>query len=528
MGAGAVTGHSKGTAGVTENPEDHLRHSANIHSTSQTASPTPRSNIRNNSLPTDTSNIKSTLQMKMSCDRCSVNFSLFKRKKYCSECHRYFCSTCLPKPNQSPAVGRQCSKCRLLMSGHFSRDDLQTWKVNDMKCFLNVRNISTKDCREKHDLIELVLARFSTRSRRSLQDQEEHEFLVQQMTAHVRDVSLVNVSSSTGTSNENSPQSQKSSQSRPLPQTQSSTSEVTDSLASTSSLAEPSDSLSSPPTEPQADSSPAASSGVSSQTTETQVQGEPQNIRFEINNDLRDLLESMERIQAFMSQQDAHQAEEPVEQPIRRTQLDDITEISDIDALTVRQLKELLVNNFVDYKGCCEKAELVQKTKRLWKDHQENKIRARRIHSQDETAYCKTSNTTESGDTVPTVTVQEESIAATTTTTDLDTAEEETTHHSATGTDDTDEAATTSNKTTDPAADAATATTKPAVPTTAANGKLNEQINDSLCHICMDSLIDCILLECGHMVTCAQCGKRLADCPICRQYIVRVVRVFRS
>lgn len=63
-----------------KNPEDHFRHSANIHSTSQTASPTPRSKIRNNSLPTDTSNIKSTLQMKMSCDRCSVNFTFFKRK----------------------------------------------------------------------------------------------------------------------------------------------------------------------------------------------------------------------------------------------------------------------------------------------------------------------------------------------------------------------------------------------------------------------------------------------------------------
>ena len=51
---------------------------------------------------------------------------------------------------------------------------------------------------------------------------------------------------------------------------------------------------------------------------------------------------------------------------------------------------------------------------------------------------------------------------------------------------------------------------------------------DDLCRICMDSLVDCILLECGHMVTCTQCGKRLADCPICRQYVVRVVRVFRS
>ncbi|KAH9515172.1 RING finger protein 34 [Bulinus truncatus] len=56
----------------------------------------------------------------------------------------------------------------------------------------------------------------------------------------------------------------------------------------------------------------------------------------------------------------------------------------------------------------------------------------------------------------------------------------------------------------------------------------NKQPDDSLCHICMDSLVDCILLECGHMVTCTQCGKRLADCPICRQYIARVVRVFRS
>lgn len=52
--------------------------------------------------------------------------------------------------------------------------------------------------------------------------------------------------------------------------------------------------------------------------------------------------------------------------------------------------------------------------------------------------------------------------------------------------------------------------------------------NDSLCRICMDALTDCILLECGHMVTCTTCGKQLSECPICRQYIVRVVRVFKS
>jgi hypothetical protein len=49
-----------------------------------------------------------------------------------------------------------------------------------------------------------------------------------------------------------------------------------------------------------------------------------------------------------------------------------------------------------------------------------------------------------------------------------------------------------------------------------------------LCKVCMDAVIDCVLLDCGHMVTCTQCGKKMAECPICRQFVVRVVHVFRS
>jgi len=40
--------------------------------------------------------------------------------------------------------------------------------------------------------------------------------------------------------------------------------------------------------------------------------------------------------------------------------------------LTVRQLKDILAYNFVDYKGCCEKAELVMRVQQLWTDHQRN------------------------------------------------------------------------------------------------------------------------------------------------------------
>lgn len=50
---------------------------------------------------------------------------------------------------------------------------------------------------------------------------------------------------------------------------------------------------------------------------------------------------------------------------------------------------------------------------------------------------------------------------------------------------------------------------------------------DFLCKICMDSPIDCVLLECGHMLTCVRCGRQLSECPICRQYVSRVVHAFK-
>lgn len=56
----------------------------------------------------------------------------------------------------------------------------------------------------------------------------------------------------------------------------------------------------------------------------------------------------------------------------RRVFLSEIHDIANVELLTVRQLKELLANNFVDYKGCCEKPELVMRVQQLWTDHQRN------------------------------------------------------------------------------------------------------------------------------------------------------------
>ena len=62
----------------------------------------------------------------------------------------------------------------------------------------------------------------------------------------------------------------------------------------------------------------------------------------------------------------------------------------------------------------------------------------------------------------------------------------------------------------------------------AADGSGGVDSENELCKICMDAIIDCVLLECGHMVTCTSCGRRLHECPICRNFVVRVVHTFKA
>ncbi|CRK96431.1 CLUMA_CG009847, isoform A [Clunio marinus] len=117
--------------------------------------------------------------------------------------------------------------------------------------------------------------------------------------------------------------------------------------------------------------------------------------------------------------------------PKRFISLSDIQSSDELETLNVKQLKEILMLNRVDFKGCCEKNELKERVLRLWQDH-------------------------------------------------------------------------------------ITAPPSEKLP------------SDDLCKICMDAPIECVFLECGHMATCTACGKILSECPICRSYIVRVVRIFKS
>ena len=59
------------------------------------------------------------------------------------------------------------------------------------------------------------------------------------------------------------------------------------------------------------------------------------------------------------------------------------------------------------------------------------------------------------------------------------------------------------------------------------------QANEELvCKICCDNPINCVLLECGHFVTCLECAKKIQEtsneCPVCRFRIDRIVHTFRA
>ncbi|XP_017345412.1 E3 ubiquitin-protein ligase RNF34 isoform X2 [Ictalurus punctatus] len=135
----------------------------------------------------------------------------------------------------------------------------------------------------------------------------------------------------------------------------------------------------------------------------------------------------------------------PVTQRRARASISDLSSEDEIELLTVRQLKEILARNFVNFSGCCEKWELVERVRRLYREHQHNR-----------TSLENMSNSITAG-VAPLGTVDE-----------------------------------------------------------------------NMCRICMDAVIDCVLLECGHMITCTRCGKKMNECPICRQYVVRAVHVFKS
>ncbi|KAM6338310.1 E3 ubiquitin-protein ligase rififylin isoform 4-T7 [Alca torda] len=287
-----------------------------------------------------------------SCKACGVRFDSSSRKHICLDCKKNFCTSCSNQPEGGPLL---CHLCQRFRATAFQREELIKMKVKDLRDYLALREISTELCREKEDLVFLILGQQPVITQ---EDQIRTNSFNTSASGQQDFVILPPTSTASSTSH---------------------------------------------------DASPVSADPISSSLAQEHQQ----------STDSEDNLV-----------------------PGRKASLSDLRSIGDINALSVRQLKEILARNFVNYKGCCEKWELLERVTRLYKEK------------------------------------------------DL--------QHLVSDTDD------------------------------QTGGAGLPGMEENLCKICMDAPIDCVLLECGHMVTCTKCGKRMSECPICRQYVIRAVHVFKS
>ncbi|XP_066294490.1 E3 ubiquitin-protein ligase RNF34-like isoform X1 [Branchiostoma lanceolatum] len=316
------------------------------------------------------------------CENCTLNFTTTRKKHKCFQCHSLYCDNCLLNEADRTRDRRRCNRCRVFSLDPMQRSELRRLRVKDLRQFLTTKHIPSDMCTEKDELVELIMRHSANETTRRTAEEQRAQAETRRRAAE----------------------------------------EATP-----------------------GDNSNFSSSAFSSHTSTTYTSGTP-GVGEQLTETLRRLQEEVQR-HVFSEREDSEPSsatsneEAPPSQPKRRTSLTDLSNADEVEDLTVRQLKELLSANFVDYKGCVEKEELVERVKRLYKSRQN----------------------------IPTDTTEGEGM-------DGDSSVPE----------------------------------------------------DTLCKICMDAAIDCVLLECGHMVTCTKCGRQMNECPICRQYVVRAVHVFKS
>ncbi|KAM9853235.1 E3 ubiquitin-protein ligase rififylin isoform 1-T2 [Aulostomus maculatus] len=290
------------------------------------------------------------------CKACGGRFDTPAKKHVCVDCKKNYCSRCSAQMEPRP---RLCHTCQRFYGNLLERAELMKLKVKELRDYLHLHEVSTHLCREKEELVELVL---------SQQPSPSSSFTPETPT--------------------------------PDP---------------------PSETPDPPATTPDLPATPPETSAITP---------DPPTVQPEAAT----LTPEETPADGETADEDQVWDSEEVLAPGRRASLSDLSCVDDIEALSVRQLKEILARNFVNYKGCCEKWELMERVGRLYQDQQ-------------------TLLEAEGG---------------------------------------------------------------------------SAGLEENLCRICMDSPIDCVLLECGHMITCTKCGKRMHECPICRQYVIRAVHVFRS
>ncbi|XP_019868934.1 E3 ubiquitin-protein ligase rififylin [Aethina tumida] len=348
----------------------------------------------------------------MPCTRCRSDFNLLNWKIKCGECDDKYCNKCLKKWDGI----LYCDKCMILLKRPPDRVKLMELKPKDLQAYLNKNNISTYGIVEKQELVDLLCNKHIP--------QKPKKGFVEKVTANIGGTAQINQFIDSLI-----PQSPEQRNSRPKGATSSSPPPRPPDLSPTHQ--QPRTSF---PPHHSAPPQPSAPPSEEASQFNVRLEHTSETVNVETAVDAATTIEPQPTTSTAPAQSEEIKKEEtPSGSPLppKYPKLSDFQEVDELSSLSAKQLKQLLTLNRVDFKGCVEKNELLERAVRLWIDNNE-------LHRE-----------------------------------------------------------------------------------------LPENIQD-LCKLCMDGPLDCVLLECGHIATCIECGKKLAECPICRQYVIRVVRTFKA
>jgi len=397
------------------------------------------------------------------CGDCTIRLRFYKKKYKCDFCRRDFCDRCMTKVKNNKDLlwdklsslqpGRQCLNCVVLKYRSIRREHLFLLANKDLAQYLSDRNVSTTNCKEKYHLVDLIMDLAEESGLKSNEDIDA-DMSHQQHVEQLRRAALQRqreeadrLGSSMGESN-----------GRDRTSSSSYDSERNDFTSPDTDRSQPSSA--SPNSQPIVEDYDDIRVEDYSDIRDSRVSPDPMNMSQERRQSepagaegggdpLRGDSEDGRRESSFGQFNMTHTMSNPNLNHLRTNSkppghrwrsMDDVKSEEDISTLAVMELKQILTANFIEYKGCCEKRELIEKVKMLYQSEQKIK---------QESSKAKREN--------------------------------------------------------------------PA-------GSYEQDI----CKICMDRTIDCVLLDCGHLVACAKCGKRLAECPVCRTLVARVVHIFRT
>ncbi|XP_011861872.1 PREDICTED: E3 ubiquitin-protein ligase RNF34 [Vollenhovia emeryi] len=358
----------------------------------------------------------------MACEACNAKFNLFKRKKQCVDCLRYFCSECVIKRLDKVFT---CDSCGLLSRRPLIRNQIRQIRSRDLRQYLVAKKVSVKGCVEKEDLVHLLMlfangtdpclnSDHSTSARIQNATEEPHS-RVDPTLSRMENMPNVSTANSECVANVQVPVEPVRNEDVEMAE------EVSESSDSSPLISVPFSSDNESPEEKPTKSSDVEIEEIfegDSNPTGPSTASEP-------------VVTEQEEVPETSNQKKSDMVTE-IPMWSDKVQLSDIKEASELEYLSIKQLKNLLSTNRVDYKGCIERQDLLNKVSRLWQEYSQSRK-------------------------------------------DVE--------------------------------------------------KLSEE---ELCKICWDAPIECVILECGHMACCINCGKQMSECPICKQYVVRVVRFFKA